>query len=74
MLSYQDTVAEKDKIGAVHMYSGFQHESGATASAGHALEVPILVSLHPTQPTQSESRVGSCHFYINTYLKCENQL
>lgn len=36
MLSYQDTVAEKDKIWAIQMYSGFQHESGTTASAGHA--------------------------------------
>lgn len=56
------------------MYSGFQHESGTTASARHALEVQILMSLHPTQPTQSDSRVGPCHFYFNTYLKCENQL
>lgn len=56
------------------MYSGFQHESGTTASAGHALEVQILMLLHPTQPTQSESWVGSCHFDFNIYLKCENQL
>lgn len=39
-------------------YSGFQNESGTAALAEHTLKVQILMSLHPSQLTESESRVG----------------